>query len=222
MAEGKYIAYYRVSTVQQEMSGLGLEAQRKTVLDYLDGRGWELLAGYTETETGTRDGRPELAKALEHAKKAKATLLIAKADRLSRKVSFIAKLLDSKVKFVACDAPQASRFEWHIRAALAEEESRLISVRTKAALAAAKARGVKLGVTGKDRAQENKARSMAFAAGIQDTVRELQAAGATTTRALALALNEKGATTMRGGKWHQTSVVHLLRTIKALCDPLKS
>lgn len=112
--------------------------------------------------------------------------------------------------------PHASRFEWHIRAALAEEESRLISERTKAAPAAAKARGVKLGTTGKDRARENRERSRTFAAGILDTVRELQAQGETSTRALASALNAKGVPVPHGGKWHQTGVVRLLRTIKGL------
>ncbi len=222
MTEGNFIAYYRVSTDRQGRSGLGLEAQQQAVLDFLNGGGWQLLADYTEVESGRVAARPELTKALAHAKKEKATLLIAKADRLSRKVAFVAPLLDSKVKFVACDMPHASRFEWHIRAALAEEESRLISVRTKAALAAAKARGVKLGTYAPVLAAKKKAEARTFAAGVLDTVRELQAAGATSTRALAAALNEKGITAPHGGKWHQTGVVRLLRTIKALCDPLKS
>lgn len=213
MAEGKYVAYYRVSTAKQGCSGLGLEAQQKAVLDYLDGGGWELLADYTEVESGKRNARPELAKAMAHAKKAKATLLIAKADRLSRKLSFIAPLLDSKVKFKACDMPNASRFEWHIRGALAEEEGRMISERTKAALAAAKARGVKLGTTGKVRAKENKAKARAFADGLRDTVKELQASGIKTTRAITEELNAKGIPTPRGGRWHQTSVVRLLNRL---------
>ena len=216
MTEGNFIAYYRVSTDRQGRSGLGLEAQQQAVLDFLNGGGWQLIADYTEVESGKAIARPELTKALAHAKKAKATLLIAKADRLSRKVAFIAPLLDSRVKFVACDMPHASRFEWHIRAALAEEESRLISVRTKAALAAAKARGVKLGTYAPVLAAKKKAEARTFAAGIQDKVRELQAAGATSTRALGAALNAEGIKTPRGGQWHQTSVVRLLRTIKGL------
>ena len=175
-----------------------------------------MIADYTEVESGGNNNRPALTKALAHAKKAKATLLIAKADRLSRKVAFVAMLLDSKVKFVACDMPHASRFEWHIRAAIAEEESRMISVRTKAALAAAKARGVKLGTYAPILAANNKAKAEAFADGVRDVVRELQASGATSIRALVVALNEKGIKSPRGGQWHLRTVARLLRTIKNL------
>ena len=135
-----HIAYYRVSTQRQGQSGLGLDAQRSIVASY------EPIAEYTEIETGTsKKSRPVLAAALAHCKAAKATLVIAKVDRLSRNVHFISGLLESGVEFIACDMPGATRFMFHIMAAVAEEEARMISVRTKAALCEAKKRGVKLG-----------------------------------------------------------------------------
>jgi DNA invertase Pin-like site-specific DNA recombinase len=147
MADGKFVAYYRVSTRKQGQSGLGLEAQRDAVHAYLNGGNWTLIGEYTETESGTRkgNGRPQLAAALAQAKRDKATLVIAKWDRLGRNVAFVATLLESGVEFVATDMPSANRLTIHIMAAVAEEEARMISKRTKDALAAAKARGVKLG-----------------------------------------------------------------------------
>lgn len=139
----QYIAYLRVSTQRQGISGLGLEAQRGAVTSVA--RGDVVLAEYIEIESGKRDDRPQLRRALEHAKKCKATLLIAKIDRLARKMSFIASLMDGDVEFVACDMPQANRLMLHIMAAFAEHEAKMISDRTKVALAAAKARGIVLG-----------------------------------------------------------------------------
>ena len=141
---GKFVAYYRVSTQEQGKSGLGLEAQRKAVVDYLDGGKWELVAEFTEVESGKRDDRPELAKAIAWCKRAKARLVIAKLDRLSRDVAFIATLMKG-VDFLAVDNPHANKFTVHILAAVAEFERDAISKRTREALAAAKARGVKLG-----------------------------------------------------------------------------
>ncbi|MNS12451.1 DNA-invertase hin [compost metagenome] len=147
MANGRYIAYYRVSTKKQGHSGLGIEAQREAVRAYLNGGAWVLSAEYTETETGTKrgDARPQLASALAQAKREKATLVIAKWDRLGRNVAFVASLLESGVEFVATDMPSANRLTVHIMAAVAEEEARMISKRTKEALLAAKAKGVLLG-----------------------------------------------------------------------------
>jgi DNA invertase Pin-like site-specific DNA recombinase len=142
---GKFIAYYRVSTAEQGKSGLGLEAQRKAVRDYLDGGSWELIGEYTEVETGKRSDRPELEKAIAACKKHRARLVIAKLDRLSRNVAFIATLLEKKIDFLCCDNPHATKFNLHILAAVAEFERDAISKRTTEALAAAKARGVKLG-----------------------------------------------------------------------------
>lgn len=150
MATGRFVAYYRVSTKAQGLSGLGLEAQEQSVGAYLNGGNWELLGAYTDVESGTRKGnnRPELAKAIAHAKRAKATLVIAKLDRLARNVAFVSNLMESGVDFVAADMPTANRLTIHILAAVAEAEAEMISKRTKEALAAAKARGVVLGNPG--------------------------------------------------------------------------
>src|SRR5215813_5790846 len=142
---GKFIAYYRVSTDKQGRSGLGLEAQRKAVTDYLDGGSWELIGEYTEVESGKRSDRPELAKAIAFAKKHRARLVIAKLDRLSRNVAFISALMERKVDFIAVDNPHATKFNLHILAAVAEFERDAISKRTREALAAAKAKGKILG-----------------------------------------------------------------------------
>jgi DNA invertase Pin-like site-specific DNA recombinase len=139
------IAYYRVSTEQQGRSGLGLEAQQAAVRDYAAQIGSSIAAEFTEVESGRRADRPELAKALAAAKRGKGRLVIAKLDRLARNVAFLSNLMESKVDFVACDNPHADRFTIHILAAVAEKEAKDISDRTKAALAAYKARGGKLG-----------------------------------------------------------------------------
>src|SRR5271157_5318661 len=138
---GKFVAYFRVSTDRQGKSGLGLEAQRKAVLDYLDGGRWELVAEFTEIESGKRNDRPELVKALAACKKHKAKLVIAKLDRLSRNLAFIATLMDSGVEFIAVDNPHANKLTVHILAAVAQHEREIISARTSAALKAAKAPG---------------------------------------------------------------------------------
>ena len=140
-----FVAYYRVSTERQGRSGLGLEGQRAAVAAYAKQVGATMLAEYTEVESGKRADRPELAKALPHAKRSKATLLVAKLDRLARNVAFLSAVMDSGVDFIACDNPHANRLTIHILAAVAEDEARRISDRTKAALGAAKARGTKLG-----------------------------------------------------------------------------
>ena len=142
----KFVAYFRVSTRQQEVSGLGLEAQRASVTRYVEAVGGTLVAPpFTEIEYGTHNERPELAKAIARAKRLKATLLVARLDRLSRNVAFIAALMDSKTDFVACDNPTATPLTVHILAAVAEEEAKAISIRTKCALQAAKSRGTLLG-----------------------------------------------------------------------------
>jgi DNA invertase Pin-like site-specific DNA recombinase len=140
----KYIAYYRVSTIKQGQSGLGLEAQRQAVLRYTGGEAGILLE-FTDIESGKNDNRPELMKAIEAAQKHQLTLVIAKLDRLSRNLTFISMLMDAHVKFVCCDMPQANEFTIHIFAALAQQERKMISERTKAALQSKKLQGVKLG-----------------------------------------------------------------------------
>ena len=136
------IAYFRVSTDRQGKSGLGLEAQRESVNRYLESVGWNLIGEYVEVESGKRKNRPQLAAALQACKKEKATLLIAKLDRLARNVHFISGLMESRVDFVAADNPHANKLMIHLLAAFAEHEREQISQRTKEALAAAKARGV--------------------------------------------------------------------------------
>lgn len=140
------VAYYRVSTTKQGQSGLGLEAQRHTVTSFTRSRGLEVIQEVVEIETGTaKRDRPQLRAALAEARKRGAVLVIAKLDRLARNVAFISSLMEARTPFVACDMPDATELTVHIMAALAEHEARLIGIRTKEALAAAKARGVKLG-----------------------------------------------------------------------------
>ena len=138
MTNANYVAYYRVSTERQGQSGLGLEAQRTAVDNYLNGGNWTLLDTFTEVESGRRNDRPELAKALDLCRRRKATLVIAKLDRLARNVAFIANLMEANVDLVAVDMPQANRLTLHIMAAMAEHEAQAVSQRTKAALQAAK------------------------------------------------------------------------------------
>jgi len=212
---GKFVAYYRVSTDQQGASGLGLEAQRKAVKTYLDGGPWRLVAQHTEVESGKRTDRPELAKALAACRKHKAKLIIAKLDRLSRNLAFIATLMDSGVEFIAVDNPHANKLTIHILAAVAQHEREAISERTKAALAAAKARGKKLG--GPRLAQARKksiaARSAAadtFAANLRPIIEQIRASGISSLRGVAKALNARGVRTARGNEWTAMQVSNVL------------
>src|SRR5262245_3870200 len=143
--QGKFIAYFRVSTGKQGKSGLGLEAQRKAVLDYLDGGRWSLVQEFVEIESGKDNERPRLTAALAACKKHRARLVIAKLDRLSRNLAFIVALMESGVEFVAVDNPHATKLTVHILAAVAEHERAMISESTKVALAAAKRRGMRPG-----------------------------------------------------------------------------
>ncbi len=145
MANGNFISYIRVSTQMQGASGLGLDAQQQAIRNYLNGGTWQLLAEYVEIESGKNNDRPQLKAALHQCSITGATLIIAKLDRLSRNVSFISQLMDSRVDFVAVDFPTANRLTIHILAAVAEHERAMCSERTKVALKAAKARGQKLG-----------------------------------------------------------------------------
>src|ERR1035438_9685306 len=145
MANGRFISYLRVSTQRQGKSGLGLEAQREAVTSYLNGGTWSLVQEVVEVESGKRNDRPELTRALSLCRIHGARLLVAKLDRLARNVAFISALMESGVEFEAVDLPQANKLTVHIMAAMAEHEAAMISARTKAALAAAKVRGTKLG-----------------------------------------------------------------------------
>jgi DNA invertase Pin-like site-specific DNA recombinase len=213
-----FVAYLRVSTVRQGESGLGLEAQRAAVEAFARHHGGGIVACFVEVETGKRSDRPELAKALEAARKGKATLLIAKLDRLARNVAFIANLMDAGVDFLACDQPFASRLTLHILAAVAEDEARRISERTKAALQAAKARGRKLGspVAAKTVAKARAARSVYAAKANATTlavVREVQGSGVATLAGIARALQARGLKTPGGhSAWQAVQVSRLLAT----------
>lgn len=213
--EGKFVAYYRVSTAQQGKSGLGLEAQQSAVKAYLNGGSWELLAEYTEVESGKRKNRPQLIAALALCKKHKATLVIAKLDRLARNLHFISGLMESKINFVAVDMPTANRLTVHILAAVAEEEARAISTRTKAALASAKDRGIRLGVNGAKLSVQNHQAAVNRAESLKGTVRDLQASGFRTVRSLVCELNRRGITTPQNCKWHVATVQRLLNRLSA-------
>jgi DNA invertase Pin-like site-specific DNA recombinase len=221
MTTGNFIAYFRVSTDRQGQSGLGLEAQRKAVMDYLNGGNWKLVAEYTEVESGKRNDRPELAAALDACRRQKAKLVIAKFDRLARNVHFISGLMESGVDFVAADMPEANKLTVHIMAAMAEYEREQNSDRTKAALAAAKARGTKLGWSMPSRRQEQLeasrkgvksmiARADRFAENTLPIIREIQAAGISTLQGVAEALNARGVRSARGKKWFPATVKKIL------------
>lgn len=200
---GKFVAYYRVSTEKQGRSGLGLEAQRKAVRDYLDGSDWHLIGEFTEIESGKRSDRPELEKAIAACKKHRARLIIAKLERLSRNVAFIATLMERKVDFLAVDNPAATKFTIHILAAVAEYERDAISKRTVEALAAAKARGVKLG----NYRRIAKAKREATAARAESVRPAIASTKHLSALAAANELNQRGITTAAGGRWRATQII---------------
>ena len=208
-----YIAYYRVSTDRQGQSGLGLEAQRAAVQGFVKG---EIIAEYTEVESGRKTDRAELIAAMAAAKKAKATLVIAKLDRLARNVHFIAGLLESGVPFVCADMPEADRTWLQMSAVFAEWEARKISERTVAALAAAKARGVRLGspapsIGSKAGNEVIQQRANAFVQRVLPIINSIKAQGMTSLREIAAELSARGVQTARGGsQWHASQVGNLL------------
>lgn len=215
-ARGVFIAYYRVSTAKQGASGLGLEAQREAVRAFLNGGSWMLAAEFTEVESGKRNDRPELAKALQACRVYGAKLVIAKLDRLSRDAHFLLGLEKAGVDFVAVDMPMANRLTVGIMAMVADEERRMISARTKAALAAAKARGKKLGgnrgvvltVTARAAGQAVRmSRADARAADLAPVITELRGRGVVTLNSIAKALTERGIPTpRRRGAWSAVQV----------------
>ena len=228
MAQGRFVSYLRVSTKRQGASGLGMEAQRSAVESYLNGGSWELVAEYVEVETGksTDTDRPQLAKALAACRIHGATLVVAKLDRLARNAAFLLNLQAAGVEFVAVDLPSANRLTVGIMALVAEEEARMISKRTKDALRAAKARGVKLGnpknLSDAARLKGSALASRARIAKVEQRandlapiIREAQANGAGSLRELAKVLNDRGIPTARGGTWTATQVNRLLGRLEA-------
>jgi DNA invertase Pin-like site-specific DNA recombinase len=206
----RFIGYFRVSTDRQGRSGLGLEAQREAVLRYLAGVGGQLQGEFIEIESGKRNDRPQLAAAIAAAKKARATLIIAKLDRLARNVHFISGLMESGVDFVAADNPHANKLMVHMLAAFAEHEREQISQRTKDALAAAKTRGIRLGRNGADRlAPAYRSAAMERARQLAPVLTELKLAGLSVRR-MAAELMARGVPTPNGAKWHGQTVRRMI------------
>jgi DNA invertase Pin-like site-specific DNA recombinase len=218
------ISYIRVSTGKQGKSGLGIEAQREAIARFAGAEGCEIIAEHIEVETGkgadALDRRPVLAAALAQARKAKAAVVVAKLCRLSRDVAFISGMMAQRVPFIVTElGADADPFMLHIYAALAEKERGMIADRTRAALAAKKAQGATLGNrTNLGEAQSkgaaaNAAGAEAFAANVLPVIRQIQASGAKTARAIAEALNARGIRTARGGAWHDSTVRNLLARV---------
>jgi DNA invertase Pin-like site-specific DNA recombinase len=213
MQPNKFIAYYRVSTKRQGQSGLGLEAQQHSVQAFLHSCGGILIGEYTEIETGKRNNRPQLQMALAAVKKAKGRLIIAKLDRLARNAAFVLNLLESSVDFVAADMPDANKLTIQIMAAFAEHERDQISERTKAALAAAKTRGVVLGANGRVLAKQHKVEAQKRAESLRGDVDAIKNEGHTTVRDICNQLNVLGINTPAGKQWHPTTTYRLLKRL---------
>ncbi len=221
----KFVAYYRVSTKRQGASGLGLEAQEAAVQAYCREVGGEVVRSFTEVESGKNDGRPVLAQALAFARRSSAVLVVAKLDRLARSVAFVDGVMRSGVDFRAVDVPSANRFVLHILAAVAEQEARAISERTKSALQAAKARGVRLGAHNPAvphltadairkgaplGALAGRTKAVREYADLQPTIAALHAQGL-SLRAIAAALNADGHKTRNGANWSASQVYRVLQ-----------
>ena len=220
--QGRYAAYYRVSTGRQGASGLGLDAQKQKVQDFLDGGRWQLTASFTEIESGRRGDRPELGKALAYCKRQKSTkLIVATLSRLTRDTRFLLTLLDGNVEVVFADLPQVppgamGRFFLTQMVAVAELEAGLVSERTKAALAAAKRKGTRLGNPNLAKASASGVASIrrnadAFAKQVLPVIRDVQQSGVRSLRAIAQALEARGVPTARGGVWTPVQVTAVLR-----------
>jgi DNA invertase Pin-like site-specific DNA recombinase len=239
-SNGKFVAYYRVSTERQGRSGLGLEAQRAAVEHYLNGGDWRIVAEFTEVESGRRSDRPELDKALAAARLHRCPLVVSKVDRLTRSVAFLSRLLEAGVDVRFADLPQiegaTGRFLLQQMVAVAELEAGMISTRTKAALAAAKARGKTLGgprlrksdgqpvIIGHSAqsagAKANRKRAIDRAVDLAPTIKQVQAEGAATLQSIAAALDAAGITPPRGqGKWSPTQVKRTLEAMPSAKSP---
>lgn len=233
---GKFVSYIRVSTQKQEQSGLGLAGQREAITNFLNGGRWTLAGEFVETESGKLSDRPELAKALALCRLHRATLLVAKLDRLARNVAFVSALMEAGVKFVAVDLPEANELTVHILAAMAQHEAKMISERTRTALRAAKKRGTTkdgrklvLGgrkvsaqrwahIASKGRRLGTQARSEAAskrAADVLPIIEDIRQGGAVSLRQIAAALNERGIPTARGGEWSAVQVQRVLNSASA-------
>ncbi len=223
MARGRFVSYLRVSTDKQGRSGLGLEAQRETVRHFLSGGSWELAGEFVEVESGRKSDRPELVKALAHCRVMGATLVVANVSRLTRNPNFMTKLVEAGVEVRFCDLPKiegpAGKFMLRQMLAVAELEAGLISERTRKALAAAKARGQKLGNPQNLRNQDlggangrvSRSRiAQGRASDLTPIMAEIKADGAVSLREIAAGLNQRGIQTTRGGSWSAVQVKRAL------------
>jgi len=221
----RMVGYERVSTARQGASGLGIEAQRQAIDGFVAQRGGILIARFTEVESGRNPDRPELKQALHLAKVTGATLVIAKLDRLSRNAAFLLTLRDSGVRFSAVDLPEANDLTVGIMALVAQQEREAISKRTKEALAIARSRGVKLGNPNGAAALRRSGQSGTalratiarnaerHARDLAPVLEDIRSGGATSLRAIAAELNERGMLTRRGGRWHVSTVTNLLERL---------
>ncbi|MFC1456969.1 recombinase family protein [Microvirga arabica] len=226
--DGRFVAYYRVSTDKQGRSGLGLEAQRETVRGFLNGGDWQLVGELVEVESGRSAERPQLVQALARCRIMGATLVVANVSRLTRSVAFLSRLLEAGVEVRFCDLPQiegpTGKFMLQQMAAVAELEAGLIGDRTRKALAAAKARGATLGNPGNlrnadaGRMNGRAARTRSAkgrAADLAPIIIDLQASGATSLRQIAAGLNERGIRTARGGTWSAVQVQRVMEQVRS-------
>jgi DNA invertase Pin-like site-specific DNA recombinase len=233
MASKALVAYYRVSTDRQGKSGLGLDAQERAVREFASHLGVKPISSFTEVESGRKKDRPELANAIAECKRFGGRLVIAKLDRLARKVAFVSNLMESGVDFVACDMPEANRLTIHILAAVAEHEREMISERTRAALATARARGTPLGFSNPRLAYVQQEASEAgvvrivedadrFARKIMPAIKGLKACGVTSLRGIARALQAQGIPTQRGGAWTPTTVRNIIHRHSLLANSVET
>ena len=202
-----YVAYYRVSTTSQGRSGLGLAAQKSKIGEFLSADD-RLIGEFVEVQSGKSDDRTELWKAITFAKKHSAKIIIAKLDRFSRKVSFIAGIMEQGISLVVAEMPHATDFQLHIFAALAQEERRLISERTRSALAEAKKRGVILGSNGRVLAEKNREQALETARQMEPIITPLLDAGHSYS-AIARILNDQGLASSKGGRFHPQTIKNI-------------
>jgi DNA invertase Pin-like site-specific DNA recombinase len=214
----EFVVYLRCSTGKQELSGLEIEAQQEAVHRYARSCRASIVAEYVETASGGKHDRAELAKALAHCRKTKATLLIARLDRLSRSLSFVAQLLDANVEIRCADMPEANRLLLQMLAVFGEHERQMIRDRTKAALAAAKARGVVLGRYGRTLAAKNRLEASQWAETVRQPLLQSIKSGNITFDSHAEFLNRAGIKSREGGRFHAANIARIMRRLNLLPD----